>query len=115
MFTINKMLVVSAAVIATGLVAVSDFAQSRSPNAAAVVAARFPTQAEMLLVLPASEDEAVPMDKAVPGASGCTREHWPYLADECLTSAGGAKAKRPIRTIAIERVAANASAQFASR
>ncbi|MCC7348410.1 MAG: hypothetical protein IT538_13545, partial [Variibacter sp.] len=70
-----------------------------------VVAARFPSQAEMLVVLPEAGD-AAKADKD----GGCVREHWPYIADECLTRTDGGKAKPPTRTITIERkVASNVS------
>lgn len=109
MFTINKILVVTAAVIATGLVAAVDIAKSGTETAAATVAARFPSQAELMLTLDPVQPEATK-----PG--DCTREHWPYIADECLTRANGAQAKRPIRTITIERRIATAPAtQVASR
>src|SRR5688572_12760790 len=51
MFTVNKTLVATVALVAAGFVAAIDIAQSRSePSAAAVVAARFPTQAEMMIL-----------------------------------------------------------------
>ncbi|MCC7346794.1 MAG: hypothetical protein IT538_05285, partial [Variibacter sp.] len=76
--TTTKILAVSAAVMAAGLVAIVDLAQSRGGAAPAdVVAARFPSQAEMLVVLPEAGD-AAKADKD----GGCVREHWPYIADE---------------------------------
>jgi hypothetical protein len=113
MFTINKTLVLTAAVIAAGLVAAIDMAQSRTePTAAATVAARFPAQGEMMVSLnkgePTAEDRKT--DKSLMPSEGCSREHWPYIADECLTSPNGASVKKPTRTITIERrVATNAS------
>ena len=106
MIKINKTLVVTAALIAVGFVAVNDLAQSRTQlSAAATVAARFPSQSEMMLVRGAAGQAGTP-DTA---ADSCVREHWPYIADECLTATDGAKVKRPTRTITIERRIADAS------
>jgi len=113
MISINKTLVLTAAVLATGFVAAIDMAQSRpEPTATATVAARFPAPAQMMAALnpaqPAAEDRKA--DRAMMPDEGCTREHWPYIADECLTTAQGAKVKKPARTITIERrVTVNAS------
>ena len=113
MITINKTLVLAAAVLATGFVAAIDMAQSRTePTAASTVAARFPAPAQMMAALnhaqPAAEDRKA--DKVLMPSEGCTREHWPYIADECLTTTDGAKVKKPVRTITIERrVTANSS------
>lgn len=114
MFTINKTLVLTAAVIATGLVAAIDMAQSRTePTAASTVAARFPAQNEMMVSLnkgePAAEDRKT--DKSLMPSDGCSREHWPHIADECLTSPNGASVK-PARTITIERRVANNASQL---
>lgn len=111
MFQVNRTLVATAAVIAVGLVAVIEVAQSRQPTAAAVVAARFPAPSEMLISvqLPGQAGQA---ERGTSG-EGCTREHWPYIADECLTPANGQsrQPRRPVRTITIERrIADNASA-----
>jgi len=114
MFTItNKTLVAAAAVIAAGFVAAIDMAQSRTETAAATIAARFPSQAEMMVSLDAPQSFrsiSGKTDKIIAPAGGCTREHWPYIADECLTATDGAKPRRPARTITIERAVANASA-----
>lgn len=113
MFTItNKTLIAAAAVIAVGFVAAIDMAQSRTESAAATVAARFPSQAEMMVSLDAPSLRSMngKTDKMNTPAGGCTREHWPYLADECLTATDGVKVKAPTRTITIERrIAENAS------
>jgi hypothetical protein len=114
MFTItNKTLVAAAAVVAAGFVAAIDMAQSRTENAAATIAARFPSQAEMMVSLDAPQSFrslSGKADKVIAPVGGCTREHWPYLADECLTATDGAKVKAPTRTITIERrIAGNTS------
>jgi hypothetical protein len=103
MLPINRTLVLTAAIIAVGLVSVIEVAQSRQPSAAASVAARFPTQSEMFANFKA------PAGKAE--GESCTREHWPYIADECLTPANGRvqQPRRPVRTITIERRIADAS------
>jgi hypothetical protein len=111
MIKINKTLVVTAALIAVGFVAVNDLAQSRTQlSAAATVSARFPSQSEMMLVRGAATQAGVPETAAEP----CVREHWPYIADECLTATDGAKVKRPTRTIPIERRIAGASSLVAA-
>ena len=113
MITINKTLILTAAVLATGFVAAIEMAQSRTePTAAATVAARFPATGQMIAALnhaqPVAEDRKA--DKALMPSEGCTREHWPYIADECLVTTDGGKVKKPTRTITIERrVTANAS------
>ncbi len=112
MFTISKPLIATAAVIAT-LVVVADMAQSRTPEltAAAMVAHRFPQPNEMLAQR--SGAFAAPTDqgrKRGTSTNSCTREHWPYIADECLTSAGE-PARRPVRTISTERRIAENAAQ----
>jgi len=114
MFTItNKTLVAAAAVIAAGFVAAIDMAQSRTETAAATIAARFPSQAELMVSLDVPQSLrsfSGKTDKIIAPAGGCTREHWPYLADECLTATDGVKVKAPTRTITIERrIAGNTS------
>lgn len=118
MFTISKSMVGTAAVIAVGLVAAMDLAQSRTPemSASATVSARFPASAEMMavrsLIEPAGEKrQSAPKTKKAP-AESCVHEHWPYMADECLSSKAGDKARPPVRTIAIERRIAEAAPQL---
>ena len=116
MFTINKTFVAGAAVLAVGFVAAIDFAQSRAPlTPAASVAARFPASSEMMKVISA-EPVAQPRP-ATQGAApeGCVREHWPYIADECLTASDGEKRQRPTRTVPIERRMVGESVHLASR
>ena len=110
MFRINKTLVATAAIVAVGLVAVIDIAQSRTePTASQTVAARFPVKAELMAAinLTSPTEETRPNDKGMMPTESCTREHWPYIADECLTANDGAKVKRPTRTITIERQVAS--------
>jgi hypothetical protein len=116
--TAKKPLIAMAALAAAGLVVAIDMAQSRPQiSPAAAVAERFPAANELMLahnvgkaaqtsaptVNPAKSDRVAPAE--------CVREHWPYLADECLVSSDGAKPRKPTRTISIERrvaaVAAN--------
>jgi len=89
------------AIAALGIVAV-DLTQSRADmSAAAQVAARFPHAHE--IIIPLAKSDRMP-------ASGCSREHWPYIADECLATTGRTNAPRPARRITIERrIAENAS------
>ncbi|MBN8920159.1 MAG: hypothetical protein J0H62_05585 [Rhizobiales bacterium] len=118
MIATRKPLIAMAALIAAGLVAAADMAQSRTTEAtpAATVAARFPAPAETMTLRAAqAAQEAAPIADPAPAeriaAPACTHEHWPYVADECLVSAAGAKLNRPSRVIRIERpvtrVAAN--------
>jgi hypothetical protein len=101
MIAISRPLIGISALIALGIVAV-DLTQSRADiSAAAQVAARFPHAHEM--VIPLAKSDRMP-------ASGCSREHWPFIADECLTATGRNTAPRPARQITIERrIAENAS------
>jgi hypothetical protein len=106
MFKLNLTAVATAAIIAVGLVAASDLAMSRTePTAAATVAARFPAPAEMLIALQANPpvQTGSQNDRVLVPSAACVREHWPYLADECLSTPEGGTVKRPNRTITIER------------
>jgi len=116
MFTIKLPTIAAAAVIAAGLFAAADLAQSRTdPSAADVVASRFPTKAEMVIAL--NENTVIEPGVGAAGrilmpAAACVREHWPYIADECLTTQDGRPVRAPTRTITIERqVAATATAK----
>ena len=111
MIKISKPMIALAAVIAADLVTAMDMAQSRThePSPAAKVSARFPQAGETLLVLkhaPAAPTGHVSApgktDRLVP-VGPCVREHWPYIADECLVTTDGNKVRRPVRTITIER------------
>jgi hypothetical protein len=98
--SISRPLIGISALMPFCIVAV-DLTQSRADmSAAARVAARFPHANEM--IIPLAKRDRMP-------ASGCTREHWPYMADECLTPTDGATVRRPARTITIERLAENTS------
>jgi hypothetical protein len=57
------------------------------------------------MIIPLPKGERMP-------ASGCTREHWPYMADECLSGTDGATVRRPARTITIERRIAENTSQL---
>jgi len=104
-FTAGTAAVAAAAIV--GFFAASGLAFSRAePSAAATVASRFPTQAEMLVALndnPQIDTRSGASDRGLAPASACVREHWPYIADECLTAPNGGTVKRPNRTITIER------------
>ncbi|MEA2933459.1 MAG: hypothetical protein QOD74_105 [Variibacter sp.] len=103
MFT-NKMMIAAAAVSAVVVTAV-DFAQSRmpEPSAAEQVEARFPRASEIMLPVnfvrttPAIRQEQVP----APSAANCSREHWPYMGEECMVST--TPTKKPVRMITSER------------
>jgi hypothetical protein len=106
MITFSKPMVGAVALAVAGLFTALDMAQSRpEANPATTVAARFPNAGEMLVFLTAVQPAAISpkSDKnPAPASSGCTREHWPYIADECLTREGG-KVQRPARSITSER------------
>ncbi len=117
MITVSMPVFGMSAAIAVGIIAV-DLAQSRAPemSPAATVAARFPQSHEKLAVpAPAQPAESSSVNKAdrlpVP-VLGCTHEHWPYLADECLVSTTGAPVRKPIRTIPFERRIADNETQL---
>jgi hypothetical protein len=112
MFSISRPLIALSAIIATGLV-VADVAQSlpREATAAATVAHRFPQADEMLA--PRSGAFTIETDKATRGnkaTPSCTREHWPYIADECLVTTGETP-RKPARTITTQRRLADNGAQ----
>jgi len=112
MISISRPLIALAAVIATGLV-VADIAQSRpsEATAAATVAHRFPQANEMLAqrssAFTIETDKARNGNKATPS---CTREHWPYIADECLVTTGETP-RKPARTITTQRRLADSASQ----
>jgi hypothetical protein len=109
MFKVNKTLMASAVLIAAGFVAVADLAQSRtSETATAIVEARFPTANEAWAVLTLPGADAAPQRVKPNAAANCTHEHWPYVSDDCLSTAND-KLRRPARTIPIERRVADAT------
>lgn len=106
MITCSKPMIGALALAAAGLFTAFDMARSL-PQAtpAATVAARFPQAGEMLVLLTAVRPSATSpkSDKInAPASTGCTREHWPYIADECLTKDKD-KVQRPARSITSER------------
>ena len=112
MFSISRPLIALSAVIATGLV-VADIAQSRpqEATAAATIAHRFPQANEMLAqrsgAFTIETDQTRKSDRATPS---CTREHWPYIADECLVTTGETP-RKPARTITTQRRMADGASQ----
>lgn len=102
MLKVNKILIAATtAVLAVGFVAVTDIAQSRHSNPAAVVEARFPSANEAWpTLMPAAETPAKP------ASASCSREHWPYVSEECLQGNGN---RKPARTIPLERRIATAA------
>ena len=105
MIAISRPLIGISALIAVGIVAV-DLAQSRQPEAspATQVSLRFPQANEMMTTVSKADRMPVP-------ASECTREHWPYIADECLVATEGT-VRRANRTITIERKTADNASQL---
>lgn len=109
MITFSKPLIAMAALISAGLVTAVDMAQSRPQELApaAKVAVRFPKSNEMMIaglrIAPPAVNAIAKGAKQPAPAATCTHEHWPYIADECLSAEEGAKARRPARTISLER------------
>ena len=99
MFTKTAMIV--AAAFGAVMITAIDLAQSSTPemSAAEQVAARFPQANEIFL--PVNFVRTTPV--TIKGtASGCSREHWPAISDECLASST-TPAKKPVRMITSER------------
>jgi hypothetical protein len=134
MIRFKRPVIALCALLAAGVVTVIDLAQSRPQEAspATQVAARFPQAHERAtLVQPRQvpsasarsthiSSAAAKGDKLRAAPTACVREHWPYIADECLSTTASGKTRRPIRTITIERQFAEkpapvAQAQLASR
>jgi hypothetical protein len=105
MIAISRPLIGISALIAVGIVAV-DLAQSRQtePSPATQVASRFPQPNEMMATIAKADRMPVP-------AAECTREHWPYIADECLVATEGS-VRRASRTITIERKISDNTSQL---
>jgi hypothetical protein len=97
----SKSIVLIASVAAAGLFAVIDMAQSRpEPTPAATIEVRFPRAEEMLAQAKGPRGPiARPVMNTAP-ARDCVHEHWPYMADECLS---GVTVPTPVRTIPIQR------------
>ena len=111
MFSISRSVIAIAAVVATGLV-IADAQSCPRETAAATVAHRFPQADEMLAQRAGAF--TVDINKARKGSKAaptCTREHWPYIADECLTSVEGEAPRLPVRTITPQRRLADSASQ----
>jgi hypothetical protein len=114
MTIITKPMIVVSAVIAMALVGGLDMigpkaAQSRDTSPASTISERFPSAVQATAALdhagtqnPNAGSAAQRGDRMVPAAT-CTHEHWPYIADECLVSEDVAAARKPARTITIEK------------
>jgi hypothetical protein len=112
MIATRKSLIAMSGLIAVGLFAAINIAQSRTSEAspAATVSARFPGATETLVVHNigrTAPQETVSVAKPAKAErtapASCTHEHWPYVADECLVSTEGARPSPPSRVIRIER------------
>lgn len=115
---ISKPMIAASAVIAMALVAGFDMAgpsvaKSRDTTSAMKISERFPAASETMAAVDGSalnmrRGSAVPRHQRPAAAAGCTHEHWPYIADECLVSDDAAP-RKPARTIAIEKRVTTAS------
>ena len=111
---ITKPMIALSAVIALALVGGLDMigpkaAQSRDTSPATTISERFPSAVQASAVLDHSGAQNSNAgaagqrgDRLLPAAT-CTHEHWPYIADECLVSEDAAVARKPARTITIEK------------
>ena len=114
MTIITKPMIAVSAVIALALVGGLDMlgpkaAQSRDASPAATISERFPSAVQATAALDHAGAQNANVgaaaqrgDRLVPAAT-CTHEHWPYIADECLVSENAAAARKPARTITIEK------------
>lgn len=109
----NASLVALSALLAVGAVTVDGLGARPQDSAAAAIAARFPAADQTFAAhTPAPAPPAAVKDTSAPAkifspAGDCVREHWPYIADECLAADEGVPVK-PVRTIIIERPAPQA-------
>ncbi len=113
MLRLNASLVALSALLAVGAVSADGLGARTQDSAAAAIAARFPAQDQMFAACTpapapagAAEDAQAPA-KIFSPAGDCVREHWPYIADECLAADEGVPVK-PVRTITIKRPATKA-------
>jgi hypothetical protein len=115
---ISKPMIAASAVIAMALVAGFDMAGpsvAKSPDATSAmkISERFPAAGETMAEVDGSglnvrRGSAGARHQRPVAATGCTHEHWPYIADECLVSEDAAP-RKPARTIAIEKRITTAS------
>jgi hypothetical protein len=112
MITITKSMIALSALLAAGAVAAFDMSGATGPSAAAQVASRFPAEHEMFKPVSMSSftqklieqqmQEGRKADKE-PVSETCTRQEWPYLAQQCLVSKDGQSIRKVNRIITVER------------
>jgi hypothetical protein len=113
MITITKSMIALSALLAAGAVAALDMSGAAGPSAAAQVASRFPTENEMFkpvsmtsftqkLIEQQIQTEGRKADRQ-PVSETCTRQEWPYLAQQCLVSKDGQSIRKVNRIITVER------------
>jgi hypothetical protein len=113
MVTITKSMIALSALIAAGLVAAVDMSGAAGESAAAQVASRFPAESEMFtpvsmtsftqkLIEQQVQTEGRKADRQ-PVTETCTRQEWPYLAQQCLVSKDGQAVRKVNRIITVER------------
>jgi hypothetical protein len=115
MIAITKSMVILSALVSAGLVGAFGTGLSAGDQTpAAQVAQRFPLPSEMFTPVSMNQFVAKKFTEAQPVADGyrgdrlavaedCARQDWPYLTQECLTSADGNPARKVSRVITIER------------
>jgi hypothetical protein len=113
MNTITKSMIALSALLAAGAVAALDMSDATGPSAAAQVASRFPAENEMFkpvsmtsftqkLIEQQIQAEGRKADRQ-PVNETCTRQEWPYLAQQCLVSKDGQSIRKVNRIITVER------------
>ena len=116
MIAITKSMVALSAVMSAGLMAAFDIGGPRTdgPPAATQVAQRFPVTSEMFSPVPMTHFAAQKFTQPQPVADGrrgdklpvpesCAQQDWPYISQQCLSSADGKPIRKVTRVITIER------------
>jgi hypothetical protein len=117
MIAITKGMLALSALVSAGFVTAIDMVASRADDktAAVQVAERFPLTSEMftpvsfatLATNQLNSQKAVEMDRKgdklpVP-TTDCSRQDWPYIAQDCLVSSDGNPVRKVTRVITVER------------
>ena len=108
----------SAAVVAAIVVAGPSAAE---PSAATQISQRFPAANEMFAPMSISSFAAQKAQQGIEGGKNdrmplsetCAREDWPYLSQQCLTSADGGPVRKVQRVITIERRIGESTSELA--
>jgi hypothetical protein len=115
---INKGMVIAAAAIAFGIVAVDDVTRSLVPAASSTEALSATTDGvavenallrrrateTLRILLEKQQGDATPKLPAL--SQKCREQSWPYYSDECLVRSDGTRVAPAARIVAIDRPAA---------